>query len=179
MRILLEEIDPEGDDILCLLDHEGDAVWRLWVKPHLSAGTKKPGTLISYLTSYKKFLRFVTHERFNKKAPALHPSHIDDFATVLKDLRGWRSTVDSKSYHVKNKRVIDETEGLLTVDELARIKKSLCCNNAIRLLVLAGQGKEVSCTEFVIVRDFLLTRFSLDTGTRPGPRSARCTMAAK
>jgi len=169
MRILLEEINLEGDDILCLLGHEGDAVWRLWVKPHLTAATKNPGTLILYLTSYEKFLHFVTHERFNKKAPALHPSHIDDFATVLRDLRGWRSTVGSKSYHVKNKRVIDETEGLLTLDELARIKKSSCYNNAIRLLVLAGQGKELSSTKFVLVRDFLLTRFSLDTGTRPGP----------
>ena len=169
MRILLEEIDPEGDDILSLLDHEGDAVWRLWVKPHLTAGTKKPGTLISYLTSYEKFLRFVPHERFNKNAPALHPSHIDHFAMVLKDLKGWRSTVDSNSYHVKNKCIVDETEGLLNLNELVQIKKSRCYNDAIRLLVLAGKGKELTNSEFVLVRDFLLTRFSLDTGTRPGP----------
>jgi len=169
MRILLEEIDPEGDDILSLLDHEGDAVWRLWVKPHLTAGTKKPGTLISYLTSYEKFLRFVPHERFDKNAPALHPSHIDHFAMVLKDLKGWRSMVDSKSYHVKNKCIVDETEGLLTLNELAQIKKSRCYNDVIRLLVLAGKGKELTNSEFVLVGDFLLTWFSLDTGTRPGP----------
>ena len=169
MRILPEQIDPEGDDILCLLDHKGDAVWRLWVKPHLTAGTKKPGTLISYLTSYEKLLHFVTHKRFNKNAPALHPLHIDHFATVLKDLKGWHSTVDSKSYHFKNKRIVDKTEGLLTLDELAQIKKSRCYNDAIRLLVLAGKGKELTNSEFVLVREFLLTRFSLDTGTRPSP----------
>ena len=35
MRNLLEAIDPKGNDILYLLDHEGDAVWKLWVKPNL------------------------------------------------------------------------------------------------------------------------------------------------
>lgn len=69
---------------------------------------------------------------------------------------------------MKNKRVVDETEELLTLDELACIKKSRCYN-AIWLLVLAGQGKELSNSEFVLIRDFLLTQFSLDTGTCPGP----------
>ena len=40
------------------------------------------------------------------------------FATLLKDIKGWRSTVDSQTHHVKNKRMVDETEGLLTVQEL-------------------------------------------------------------
>ncbi|KAJ7381235.1 hypothetical protein OS493_001351 [Desmophyllum pertusum] len=61
MRNLLEAVDPAGDDILCLLDHQGDAVWKMWVKPNLDAKTKKPGTIISYLTSYEKFLSFVNN----------------------------------------------------------------------------------------------------------------------
>lgn len=46
MRLLLEPINPKGDDILHLLDDQGDAVWKQWVKPHLTNGTKKPGTII-------------------------------------------------------------------------------------------------------------------------------------
>lgn len=124
MRSLLEAIDPKGDDILCLLDDEGDAVWKLWVKPHLTNGTKKPGTIISYLTSYEKFLNFVTHERFNKTAPPVHPDYMKRFATLQKDIKGWRSTVDGQTHHVKNKRMVDETEGLLTLQELTKIKAS-------------------------------------------------------
>lgn len=169
MRLLLEALDPNGDDILCLLQNEGDAVWRLWVKPHIVAGTKKPGTLISYLTSYDKFLRFVTHERFNKRAPPLQKEQLETFANVLKDLKGWRSTVDSHTYHVKNQRLVEETEGLLSLDELAQIKSSAVYNDAVRLLILAGQGHQLNFSEFVLARDFLVTRFSLDTGTRPGP----------
>ena len=169
MRLLLESVDPNGDDILCLLEDEGDAVWKRWVKPHLTNGTKKPGTIISYLTSYEKFLGFVTHERFNKSAPAVHPDYMARFNTLQKDIKGWRSCVDSQTYHLKNKRMVDETEGLLTLDELTRIKSSKVYNNAQRLLIEAGRGKQLTTKEFVNVRDFLLTKFSLDTGTRPGP----------
>ncbi|KAJ7391698.1 hypothetical protein OS493_017395 [Desmophyllum pertusum] len=60
MRNLLEAVDPAGDDILCSLDHQDAAVWKMWVKPNLDAKTKKPGTIFPYLTSYEKFLIFVT-----------------------------------------------------------------------------------------------------------------------
>ena len=169
MRKLLEAIDPGGDDILCLLDHEGDAVWKLWVKPNMVEHKKKPGTIISYLTSYEKFLKFVTHSRFNATAPPVHPDYLKNFEAVKQDLKGWRSTVDSQSHEIKNKRFVDETEGILTLQELEQIKSSGTYNEATKLLIQAGQGKELDLKEFVNVRDFLLTRFSLDTGTRPGP----------
>lgn len=35
MRTLLEAIEPDGDDITCLTNDEGDAVWQCWVKPML------------------------------------------------------------------------------------------------------------------------------------------------
>lgn len=47
MRTLLEDIDPKGDDITCLANQDGDAVWKKWVDPHLEAESKAPGTLIS------------------------------------------------------------------------------------------------------------------------------------
>ena len=169
MRNLLDAIDPKGNDILCLLDHEGDAVWKLWVKPNLVERKKKPGKINSYLTSYEKFLTFVTHKQFTSAAPAIHPDYIKDFETVKADLKGWRSTVDSQSYDARNKRFVDKSEGLLTLQELTQIKSSKMYNNAIRLIIQAGQGKELNVGEFVDVRDFLITRFSLDTGTRPGP----------
>ena len=57
--------------------------------------------------------------------------------------------------------MVDETEGLLTLEELSQIKSSNAYNNAQRLLREAGRGKEHSTKEFVNVRDFLLTKFSL------------------
>ncbi len=169
MRNLLEAVDPSGDDILCLLKDGGDIVWKAWVKPNLESQKYKPGTIISYLTSYEKFLIFVTHQRFNKEAPPLHADDIQLFEIIKTDLKGWRSTVDSKSHEHKNRRFVEESEGLLTLEELDKIKSSKAFGQAQRIIIQAGKGKEPSLAEFLLARDFLLTKFSLDTGTRPGP----------
>lgn len=66
MRNFLEFIDFKGDDIICLLDDEGNVIWKLWVKLYLINVTKKLGIIIFYLTSYEKFFSFVIYERFNK-----------------------------------------------------------------------------------------------------------------
>ena len=46
--------------------------------------------------------------------------------------------MDSQSYQVKNQRMVDETEGLLTLEELREIKTSAHYNTAIRLAIQAG-----------------------------------------
>ena len=117
----------------------------------------------------------MTHARFSVTAPPLHPDHVKQFESLMADLKGWRSTVDSQSHEVNNKRFVDETEGLLTLQALEKIKSSRPYNEAIKLLIQAGQGKELDLKEFLTVRDFLVTRFSLDTGTRPGPLN-NCTL---
>ena len=65
--------------------------------------------------------------------------------------------------------MVDETEGLLTLQELAQIKASDAYQDMHKLLIEAGRGRDLSVKEFVNVRDFLISKFSLDTGTRPGP----------
>lgn len=61
MKNMLEYIDSKGDDITCLAKDEGDAVWKRFVVPVLENQTKKSGTVISYLTSFEKFLNYVTN----------------------------------------------------------------------------------------------------------------------
>lgn len=148
MHNLLEAIDPKGDNILCLLDDEGNALWKLWVTPHLTNGTKKPGTII-YLTLYEKFLNFVTHERFNKTASAVHPDYMVRLTTLQKDIK---AGVQLWKARPKNKRMVDETEGLLTLQELAQIKASDAYQNMHKLLIEAGRGRDLSMKEFVNVR---------------------------
>ena len=65
--------------------------------------------------------------------------------------------------------MVQESEGRLTLEELAQIKSSKAYYEAERLLIQGGQGREVTLKEFLHVQDFLLTRFSLDTATCPGP----------
>ncbi|KAJ7391699.1 hypothetical protein OS493_017396 [Desmophyllum pertusum] len=69
MRNLLEAVDPAGDDILCSLDHQDDAVWKMWGEAQLDAKTKKPGTIISYLTSYEKIPQFLSTKKLGAPLP--------------------------------------------------------------------------------------------------------------
>lgn len=166
---LLEHIEPRGDDITCLAKKEGDAVWQLWVRPMLESNSKKPGTIISYLTSFEKFLKFVTNPRYRRYGAPIHPKHLQTFKTVLPEIKGWRSTVDSQTQDVQNQRFIDETEGILTVEEVQKLKTSKHYSDAEKILWQAEQGKTLKQSEFTTARDYLLTRFAIDCAIRPGP----------
>lgn len=69
----------------------------------------------------------------------------------------------------ENKGFVDKSGGLLALQDLAQIKSNKMHNDSMRLIIQAGQGKKLNVKEFVLAQDFLLTKFSLDTGTRPGP----------
>ena len=104
IRNILEIIDKNGDDINCLALDEGDSVWKRFVVPCLESQSKKSGTIISYLTSYEKFLKYVTNPRYNRSGPPLHQSYIDTFVAILPEIKGWRSTVDAETQAEQNDR---------------------------------------------------------------------------
>ena len=169
MRILLEYIDPKGDDITFLAEDEGDAVWKRWVKPTLNSGSKKAGTVISYLTTYEKFLSYVTNTRYNRSGPPLHQNYLEVFKQVFPEIKGWRSTVDSQTQAEQNQHFMDESDALLTPAEKGQLKQSEPYVEGLKALNQADQGKVLSTQEYVCARDLLLAIFSLDNGTRPGP----------
>ena len=76
VKLLLEALDKDGDDITVLGEEQGHAVWSRWVDPQLQSGKKPPRTTISYLTSLEKFLRFITSRLYDfKSMPPLHPNY--------------------------------------------------------------------------------------------------------
>ena len=88
----MADLDPQGMDITCLAENNGDAVWTEWVQPALKDKTKAPGTIVSYLTSLDKFLTFVTSKKYDPKLmPPLHPSYKERFAELIPALKGLRS----------------------------------------------------------------------------------------
>lgn len=143
MRALLEHLEPGGDDITCLVQNEGDAVWQWWVSPMIDQKQNKPGTVISYLTSSEKFSMFVTNLRYSRFGPPLGPDYQELFQIVLPEVKGWRSTVDSQTQDVQNQRFLDETEGLLTAQELLTLTSSKPFTEGERILKQASLGKEL------------------------------------
>lgn len=141
---MLEYIDSKGDDITCLAENEGDAVWKQFVVPVLEKQTKKGGTVISYLTSFEKFLTFVTNPRYNKSGPPLSEEYMDTFVAILPEIKGWRSTVDSQTQADQNQRWLDESESLLMPEKIEALKDSKPYIDGTKAIQQAQQGKVLS-----------------------------------
>ncbi|KAJ7375854.1 hypothetical protein OS493_038384 [Desmophyllum pertusum] len=169
MRALLEACEAGGDDITCLAEDAGDAVWLRWVQPMLDSQGKKPGTIVSYLTSYEMFLRFVNNPRYSTFGAPLN----EDLRLILKELqpeiKGWRATIDAQTQDIQNQRYVDETASLLNADEVVKLRSSKPYVDGERIILQASQGKKLSEQEFAKARDFIISRFSIDCATRPGP----------
>ena len=88
---------------------------------------------------------------------------------MLPEIKGWRSTVDSQTQDIQNQRFLDETEGLLTSEELLTLRSSKPITEGEQIIKQASLGKELTQHEFTIARDMLITRLAIDSGTRPGP----------
>ena len=167
---LLEALDPKGEDTTVLANKDGDIIWTQWVHPHLSQETKASGTLISYLTSLEKFLIFVTSKKSNRDSmPPLHESYREAFKELIPLLKGWRSTIDSETQATQFRGHLHECDTILTSENLEKLKASKPYVQGMKALTQAKEGKELSLQEFLDVRDLLIIKFTMLTGTRLMP----------
>ena len=56
---LLDHLDPKNDTISCLIEDGGLQMWRNWGKPILEPNKMRPGSVKAYLSSDRKFLKFI------------------------------------------------------------------------------------------------------------------------
>ena len=170
VKLLLAALDKDGDDIMVLGEEQGHAVWSRWVDPQLQSGKKAPGTIISYLTSLEKFLRFITSRLYDFKSMLrLHPNYRVLFKDLIPSLKGWRATVDASTQDRQVRRYIDECDAMITMKEMQQVKQSEPYTSGERYLLEASEGKKLTFEEFALVRDLLLVKFALLTSTRPAP----------
>lgn len=86
--MLLEACEPGGNDITSLEEDAGDAFWLRWVQPMLDGQIKKPGTIVSYLTGFEMFLRFVNNSRYRQFGAQLHQDYLDILKEVQPKIKG-------------------------------------------------------------------------------------------
>ena len=65
VKLLLEALDKDGDDITVLGEEQGHAVWSRWVDLQLQSGKKATGTMGTF-HSTKKFRKFRVWERMEQ-----------------------------------------------------------------------------------------------------------------
>ena len=122
MRLLLEAMAPEEDNLECLGEDNGDSVCLRWVEKHLQDHTKAPGMLASYLTSMQLFLTYVTRRKYDPQSmPPLSSTLKQTFLDIITALRGWRACVDSFTQDSQMRKYIAECNSLNTIDELKKL----------------------------------------------------------
>ena len=151
---ILEEIDPDGDDIICLCADRGDVVWKSWVEPQLKRASRPPGTILSYLTSIEQFYRFISSKKYDpRKIPPLHPSYREIFEALVSSMKGWRACVDSSTQDTQMWKYMTEIDTLISPQAVSQIKETrpyIICEKAVKE---AASGKTLSREEFVAARD--------------------------
>ena len=169
MRLLLQAMAPEDDDLECLGEDNGDSVWLRWVEKHLQDNSKAPGTLASYLTSLQMFLTFVSGRKYDPKSmPPLSPTLKQTFLDTIPALRGWRACVDSFTQDSQLRKYIAECDSLITIKEVKKLRNSKPYVEGAAVMKKAEKGGNLSLRDYTLARDYLLCRLTLATGTRPG-----------
>ena len=168
VKKILENIDPGGKDIEALAKDDGRAVWNLYIAPRLQDESVGTGTLISYLGSLNKFLRFVSRLQCSQSSdggPSVCESTRKVFLDVVERISGWRSTIAKQRAVLENERYLRECENRLTKEDFQAFLKSPVITKAESLF--SPNAKLTGSFQFVQARDYLITRLAVSCGTRP------------
>ena len=174
MRKILEDIDPGGKDIRVLASEEGQVVWNLWIAPRLKNDSMKAGTLLSYLYSFSKFLKFLLKRQ--RRRQSLRSSSISEetceiFRSIMEAIPGWRSTVLNERSVQRNEYYLKECEQRLTREDFRAFLKSPVVTEAESLFHCSKDDGERKRGVFWFsrARDYLIVRLAVSCGTRPRP----------
>ena len=168
VKCLLEESDPDGDDIAFLAQEEGSKLWVDWVIPNLKK--KKPGTLKSYLTSFELFLEYVTKKGSWPHLPKLDTEVFNQLFDLGNSLKKWRQCITKETSSEKWDRYLDESQHLLTTTDVDYMLTSKPAVDGRAALVAADQADDIaslSIAQYVEAHDFLIVTLTRAVGTRP------------
>ena len=167
IKTILEDLEPGGTGINILAEEEGYVVWTQWVDRNM--GAKSSGTINSYLGTLEKFLTFVTVDRVRQ---GTLPTLAEDVTKILRNtkekLKGWRRTVDLEMRPVRNKRLLDECDMRLTIEDVQKFHSSKPVVSARKTFQKAADDMPLTKDEICEARDLLIWLFTVKTGTRPG-----------
>lgn len=161
---MIEETDPHGDNILFLVEEEGDQVW---VIPNLKK--KKAGTLKSYLTSSEIFLDYVSKKGKRPHLPVIDMEGKNQLFDLCNSLK-WRRCITKEMTSAKWDRYPNKLDHLLTNEEVQDILSSKPAVDDRAALVAADQAEkmeDLSVTQYVDAHDFLIVTLTRAVGTRP------------
>lgn len=169
VRKLLEECDPAGDDITFLAHDEGNKVWIDWVVPNLKK--KKHGTLKSYMTSLEMFLEYVSKKGTRPHLPVLDVNVKNELFDLGNSLKKWRRCITKETSSQKWDRYLDESEQMLTVDEVQEMmnsKPGVDGRKVLQEAEVAESPDQLMVSQYCHACDLIIFTLTRLVGTRPG-----------
>ena len=83
-----------------------------------------------------------------------------DFAATIRELKGWRFTIDSRTQSQQMQRYLHKTDLMITPEVVEDLVRSKYYEKAHAVFSKASK-EPVNSKEFIIARDLLLVRFAL------------------
>ena len=166
--ILFDAADPSSDSLEHLPAEKGKRIWA-YAKPLLDSKEKRPGTMVTYLTSIQKFFEFVVDEQLDvdSSLPKVADNTLVNMQRCIKKLPSWRAVVRKRYKADEWRRDLRAIRTRVTTEDVKDINDTEPAVKAISLLQQANK-RELNSSEYCLVRDFILASIGLQNCQRPG-----------
>ena len=175
VHIILQEMDPQGTGLDCLVRNKSFDIWDKWTSPRLREKELNGSTIRLYFRSLESFLKWVkeyknpTEEDNEPDESKLTENVYNKLLRLLPQLPNYSKTIHRRTATDFSSRLVTEAYERLTNDDLQLYEDSTLVKDAVKLLGKVADGQELSLTEFTMVRDYLMTQFIIDNASGPDP----------
>jgi hypothetical protein len=145
--------------MVCVGEHDKSLMWdknllQKFLHDDVPAKNLSPGTVKSYLQSLRHFYTFVTTEY---KAN-LSPTVVQDIYNMNSTIGRWIASLRKDCSKMGLQKMDADVQKLITPNDINKFEQSVPARMAIKFLGgLNNSGLVLSQTEYVTVRDFILT----------------------
>ena len=168
VNIILDIIDPQGDDLSCLVRNDGLDFWNKFAGPKLTNKELTGNTLKVYIRSIELFITFIHKNLFYQKGLLTE----DDREAIIRlntRLPDYRATIHRRTANQTTTRKVNDSITEINAEDVRQLEGSQLAKTAIKLLGEAINHRLLTKNESTCVRDYLLVTAMYENGSRPGP----------
>ena len=151
VNIILDTIDPRGEDLACLIRNNGLDFWDVFAEPKLTSKELTGNTLKVYIRSLELFIRFIGKNLFYRK-DLLSEAEKEAILSLNTRLPDYRATVHRRTANQTTSRKVDESITKINATDIQEFERSELAKTAVKLLGEAINHRPLTKKEFTCVR---------------------------
>ena len=147
VNLILEGIDPGGQDLSCLVRNDGLDVWDKFLGPKLSSKELTGNTLKVYIRSLELFITFIEKNLFYDKT-LLVDTDKEAIIRLLRRLPDYRATIHRRTANQTTNKDVNHCLLKIKPEDIRKFEKSDYYKCAIKLLGEAINHRPLTKNEF-------------------------------